>query len=69
MSDGGPAEEETGEYEETEDVSADRLWNCQYGSMSFSHVGQLTNGRLMLLRKNISMTMRTDTNKNKLRMQ
>lgn len=35
MSDGGPAEEETGEYEETEDVSADRLWNCQYGSMSF----------------------------------
>lgn len=35
MSDGGPAEEETSEYEETKDVSAGGLWNCQFGSMSF----------------------------------
>lgn len=34
-----------------------------------THVGQLTNGRLMLLSQNISMAMMTDTTKYKLRMQ
>jgi hypothetical protein len=36
MSDGGPAEEETSEYEEAKYVSADRLWNCQFEACHFS---------------------------------